>query len=201
MPSALRAWTLSRHPLKLTRLTTPSSPGGRGGGWKKRVGVMRVLRRRPLRGLPGLPVLQHVVLQEVDLALAGSRPGVAVDRVAAVADDDLLETAVEPEVDQAADGEGEAEGPGHQGGSQEHEAAAQGAVEVPLAIEVAAAAEGAGLHPAVRTVGPALAGDRPCLAAVGAGELRCFRGQDGGEGEAAVAALGADAHRVTRGRP
>src|SRR5436305_12311042 len=153
---------------------------------------MRVFRRWPLRGLPRLPVLEHVVLQKVDLALPGCRPGVAVDRVALVADDDVLEPAVEPEVDQGADGEGEAEGPWPPDGAQHHEAAAEGAVEVPLAVEVAAAAEGAGLHPAVRAVGPALPGDRARLAAVGAGELGdrgCLRGEDGGEGEAAAAAL------------
>src|SRR4029077_10891696 len=43
-------------PISFFRLTTPSSPGGRGGGWEKRAGGMRargclhVIHRQPAQG-------------------------------------------------------------------------------------------------------------------------------------------------------
>src|SRR6202035_2626569 len=121
----------------------------------------------------------------------------------AVADDRQGKAAVEPEVDQPEGREREAEGPGDEGGSDQHDQAAQRAVDVALAVEVAAAAERAGLDGAGRSVAPGAGGHLAALAAVRTGKLAHLRRQLGAEREAAIPALRTDAQGrpLRRGRP
>ena len=65
-------------------------------------------------------------------------------------------------------------------------------------LEMAAAAEGADVDPGVWNAGPAFLRYGTDSLAVGAGKLGGVRGQDGPEGEAAAAALGADPHEGIR---
>src|SRR5947209_8411613 len=88
----------TRNPsLLFSKLTTPSSPGGRGGGWEKRAGVMRAPpapprpesgmssgsassspRRRHLRQ----HLLQHLIRpQTVDLGAGGKHHAMAQQRL------------------------------------------------------------------------------------------------------------------------
>ena len=155
--------------------------------------------------LPCLSVLEDVVLEKVEIPLARTGPGVAVDRVAAVADHRVLQAAPEPEVDQAEDGEREAEGPGDERGSHGHQGAAQGAIEVALPVEVPAAAKKADLDVCLGTVRPTLARHLTDGATLRAWELsrRSRRGglDDGAERKPAGAALSPDPHAAHTGTP
>src|SRR5262249_43596985 len=84
------------------------------------------------------------------------------------------------------------EGPGDEGGADEDHEAAQGAVDVALAVEVPAATERADLD---AFGAPALGGDGARLAAAGAGERSRAGVQAGAPGEGAVAAAGAGGAR------